>query len=455
MGSIYANAILTIGATGAAKRSEGCFLLNPKADGGPDSLYKYEVQLPIVISGCYMGKFFASPLMRWPSLRGPNLRTGRWAHRAWVLQESFFSKRIVHFGAFQVHWECQENIASQMRPFSNVLSPDSSKKITKPVVNIERWWSNLLLQYTDLNLSVDGDRLPAIASIAKEIAEIYKLTYVAGVYAEILPRCLAWAAAATKRKEHYWKRKPLLPPNEDPSQRASSWSWAHWEGHIATLNIDQNFHFVNHVGGMKVVERGDEHSHHQSSLLSWSQTRRVSREQRPMKTSELSAKGFCYFQSIFNRQVGMPWPWDSVFHAILHDDDQSRGGYLGNRGVVVFDDPINAAPLEFDLVPIGSVFKHTFLDDEFVDSGYWRIDMSLAAERVEEDKNSATHPTGESQVQGGDGEAVLLPERYRRLGLVMQVMWRVPERSKWDFFCCDLKMTVVKFSPCINRVMNW
>ncbi|KAI6357739.1 hypothetical protein MCOR25_007573 [Pyricularia grisea] len=151
----------------------------------------------------------------------------------------------------------------------------------------------------------------------------------------------------------------------------------------------------------------------------------------------------------------MPWPWDSIFHATRYADDQNRAGYRGNRGVVVFDDPINAAPLEFDLVPTGSVFKHSFLDDEFVDSGYWRIDMSLAAERAEEDKTSATHPMGESQVQGGGGEAVLHPERYWRLGLVMQVMWRVPGRNKWDFFCCGLKMTVVKFSPCINRVMNW
>lgn len=82
------------------------------------------------------------------------LEDSRWNRRAWVLQERFFPSRVVHFGAFQVHWECQEKTASQMRSFCEGPPADASKY--RPALTMERWWANSLQQYTDLELSVDG-----------------------------------------------------------------------------------------------------------------------------------------------------------------------------------------------------------------------------------------------------------------------------------------------------------
>ncbi|TLD32847.1 hypothetical protein PspLS_01622 [Pyricularia sp. CBS 133598] len=466
MGSIYANAVITIAATGAASSSEGCFLSNPKADGGAQSLYKQEARLPLVISGRYIGDMFAAPIWDVGSPKGmDDLRTelenSRWNRRAWVLQERFFSKRVVHFGTFQIHWECQEKIASQMRPFPK--GGTLSYKGTKPVFSMEQWWSRLLQQYTDLELSVDGDRFPAIASIAKEISETHQLTYVAGVYTETLPRCLVWAGAATGSyaSEDYDKPrlfevllgepKPLLPPDVDPSQRASSWSWAHWEGPIAMSSINKLSKFITHMGGIRVVERGDEHSRHQSLLVFWSQIRRVTRRRQRMKASELAAEGFAKFQPLFECHRSQAWPWNSVCHAIF-DGNQDRSSHLGNGGFVVFDDPVNAAPLEFDLIPIGSLYTYNFVG-EGTKHGYLRLDMSLAAELVEDDVDSAANLARQSQIPGERG-ATLMPKRYRRLGLVVQVRWRVPEDNFWEFLTCGPVLVFAELSPYINRMMR-
>ncbi|KAL8403006.1 hypothetical protein RB594_008315 [Gaeumannomyces avenae] len=261
MGSIYANALVTIAATGAANSSEGCFLSNPIAEGGSDSLYKHEAKLPIVISGRYIGDMFAAPLSMRRNLNGlegleAELAGSCWKDRAWVLQERFFSRRIVHFGASRVHWECKQMVASQMRPSAELRWRAASTK--KLVLNMEHWWCELISQYTSSELSVGGDRLPAIASIAKEIAQAHKLTYVAGVYAEMLPRCLVWAAVTNYPEDdrnRLWiacfKIKPLAHPYVYPSERVSSWSWAHWEGSIATLNIHSYNPFFKPYGWHK------------------------------------------------------------------------------------------------------------------------------------------------------------------------------------------------------------
>ncbi|KAL8342642.1 hypothetical protein RB598_004151 [Gaeumannomyces tritici] len=449
MGSIYANALVTITATGAANSSEGCFLSNPIAEGS-DSLYKHEVKLPIVISGRYIGDMFAAPLSMRRNLNGleglgAELTVSCWENRAWMLQERFFSRRIVHFGASQVHWECEQMVASQMRPFAELRWRAASTK--KPVLNMERWWCELLSQYTSSELSVDGDRLPAIASIAKEIAEAHKLTYVAGVYAEMFPRCLVWAAATECRPENDWVRiwnnhfkiKPLTHPCVCPSERVSSWSWAHWEGSIATLNIYRYGPFLSYMGGIKVVERGDEHSHHQSSLVLWSQIRRVTRSQRRMETSD-------------------QWPTASVCYAILRDDPEGSGG-TESEGFVVFDDPENAAPMEFDLVPVGTSYGTSYGTSDgtssLIWSRFWSVDISLAVKRV----GNEAADMKEARALGVEGGAALLPDRYRRLGLVVR-FWGCAFHKlgpfTWEPLACNATISFVRLSePFANGLMAW
>lgn len=60
--------------------------------------------------------------------------------------------------------------------------------------------------------------------LPRKLAETCNLGYVAGIYAEMLPRALVWAAATSQchDSEEYScssKTKPLLPPNAEPDQR--------------------------------------------------------------------------------------------------------------------------------------------------------------------------------------------------------------------------------------------
>ncbi|TLD19303.1 hypothetical protein PspLS_09757 [Pyricularia sp. CBS 133598] len=358
-----------------------------------------------------------------------------------------------------------ENFAA---PLGQILIYTRPEKLE--AFDVERWWSQLILRYADTKLSFDEDRLPAIASIAKEMAQAHELTYVAGLYAEMLPQCLVWAAAATgchrdinpsylgyfDHPEIDGDTEPLRRPNVNPSQRASSWTWAHWEGPIANMQLNQFAKFVGHMGGIKVIKQGDEHSHHQSSLVLWSHIYSVTRLQREMEQSEFVTVGTHQYLEILDHSRGRYyWPRHSVCYEITQCDPKSSGS-ARNDGFVVFDDPLNAAPMEFDLVPVGSLYKWCTGSSVFDEkSGFYRFDIALAVEPVQEDEGLQEQSANRIYVQRGEENSTLLPERYRRLGLAVRVAWRVPDDSGWEAIKAGLIMSFASLSPAVDWVMAW
>lgn len=109
MGSIYDNAWCCIVASHAHNSTEGCFvtrdsrLLQPCVYDPPPTLRspKYGNRpLHLVSVSLWKDNVDGAPLNS----------------RAWVVQERLLSSRIVHFGAEQVFWECQELAACESFP---------------------------------------------------------------------------------------------------------------------------------------------------------------------------------------------------------------------------------------------------------------------------------------------------------------------------------------------------
>ena len=108
MGAVYSNAVCTIASTGSASSTGGCFhgrstlSLKPCKIGvsSLDSL------LPEWIYACRDDVFdFQRNVDRSPL-----------SIRAWVQQERLLSRRILHFGAEMMYWECCRRSASELAP---------------------------------------------------------------------------------------------------------------------------------------------------------------------------------------------------------------------------------------------------------------------------------------------------------------------------------------------------
>ncbi|KAI1199185.1 heterokaryon incompatibility protein-domain-containing protein [Nemania serpens] len=236
MGSIYRNAYLTLAATKSSSSTGGLFAKTPDFEvsgttpTGEDYflVFREMIYHELSHSGSTASRF---PLMT----------------RAWVYQERMLSSRILHFGYYELFFECASasycecgNIGflgytdeiplpSAKLMYSSAL--ESTYVLGREKLSNEAWvkeksyyigriWRSQAMFYSALALTVASDRLPAISGVARAFSEKTKSPYLAGLFKDTLLDDLLWAT--------YNCRKPR------PSEwRAPSWSWVSIDTHIS------------------------------------------------------------------------------------------------------------------------------------------------------------------------------------------------------------------------------
>jgi hypothetical protein len=166
--------------------------------------------------------------------------------RAWVAQERFLSRRIIHFTHDLLFWECQESFTSEtyandhpdlfeeefgVRSLKTLLAKYASssfangdnaiRRDTDPhdAYEIYSRWRLFLEFYTSCKLTMGTDVLVALDGVSREIAAILQDEMIAGLWKGHLLSELCW---------HKYHDKPCRPPF--PS--APSWSWTSTTGPI-------------------------------------------------------------------------------------------------------------------------------------------------------------------------------------------------------------------------------
>jgi hypothetical protein len=237
MASIYANAELTLAATWCNGSGQSLF-----QDSGSSSA-------AVDIRDFDGTPVFLRPV--WPHYTARDAEDELHAEiewplltRAWVYQEKFLSRRMLHFMRNELFWECNKELDCQC----NWYRPSDSSA-SKPLVSIfkqpavSKQWGQILSEYTSCNLTFKSDSLPALAGIAKSFSwqrpEAGK--YLCGLWEREMESCFFWYLAEPARSRPEIGRMP-------------SWSWASVTGKVTCWGVSlEGIEFL----GAEVTYHGD------------------------------------------------------------------------------------------------------------------------------------------------------------------------------------------------------
>ncbi|KAF1956882.1 HET-domain-containing protein, partial [Byssothecium circinans] len=247
MQKVYSGAICTIAATAATNHGEGLFFArkpefirprwinttwSPKAiskDGNHDSKLRYPP------AGMYL---FENTDLWVEGVEETPLNM-----RAWVAQERHLSTRIMHFGAFQLFWECRKIKACESYPkiLPSWLSPhwshvgdagnDAATSLKQwPWGHLDRlyWsWMTFRIHYSMGAMTKESDKLVALMGVAEEVGQVLGDELVAGLWRKRFLVELCWSVFRNTY-EPIFEPVPLKPTK----WRAPTWSW------VSTNNQD-------------------------------------------------------------------------------------------------------------------------------------------------------------------------------------------------------------------------
>lgn len=114
----------------------------------------------------------------------------------------------------------------------------------------QQWRMNIVPTYTQLHLTKESDRLPALSAVVQGLENVLNDTYMCGLWRADLENGLTWSSGA------YGTNPPI--PGKPPSQyRAPSWSWASVEGPVdVCYDYEDDYEPIISVLDAKVTPAG-------------------------------------------------------------------------------------------------------------------------------------------------------------------------------------------------------
>lgn len=149
-------------------------------------------------------------------------------NRRWRIQEAVLPKRLLIFGKEQLHWVCQQNLASQSTAVRRMAPLTTFPSIAERLQNLNKvqsedvakdlahdYWYYVAEMSSRGKLTRAQHALPSIDHIASNIQRLTQGVYCAGLWLEDLVHGLLWI-----------KQAPCMLSHHGESRTAPSWSWA-------------------------------------------------------------------------------------------------------------------------------------------------------------------------------------------------------------------------------------
>ena len=235
MHAVYANCVLTIGASWAKDSGTGLFIERKPLYQQPCRVFK---------DACT--GFYIQPNITDPARFSIDDNVQNLEKRAWAVQERFLPARILSYRSFELRWDCLESHESESWPTKlrrraekmiaedigrqwmydpentalrqiSLLKTHSGRFDLDYMIDFYSHWNDILETYTRARLTFRSDVLVAFSGITKNVEKWTGLTNIFGMWKELLPLDLLW-----ERTDQGFQtiRYPSCP----------TWSWASWVG---------------------------------------------------------------------------------------------------------------------------------------------------------------------------------------------------------------------------------
>jgi hypothetical protein len=243
MGSIYANASITLALHSPQKSTEG---------------FLWRMQVPHwleISTSAATKRGTPSFWLELPSLEFESipmaLRNSSIVQRAWCLQELWLSPRILHIVENQFIWRCPHS-PTDLPGYEITIGTAPSADDTRAS---SECWYGLIEGYSSCFLTVSSDKLPAISGIHSQWPE----PHINGSHCGHL--------GIDVHNGLLWHRMDPKQPLKQRRDRAPSWSWASVDGNISylTLQCDSKFTITPDSGPItfkcRCNNKGAQYSH--------------------------------------------------------------------------------------------------------------------------------------------------------------------------------------------------
>lgn len=187
MDVVYANALCNIVATDSTEPTMGIFRTRSSSAIIPFTVTKKGMLFDthVVFNYFWTQTLYSSQLNR----------------RGWVLQERLLSRRVIHFGADQIYWECLEMDACEWWPSGRGYRQEKFKMLDlsarEPLVHLthmdtraEEAWIEIVRKYTSCQLTRSDDKLIALQGLTKVLEKRFQKRCLAGLWEDCMVRLL-------------------------------------------------------------------------------------------------------------------------------------------------------------------------------------------------------------------------------------------------------------------------
>ena len=153
-----------------------------------------------------------------------------WNHRAWTFQEQIFSRRLLIFGAADVSWECHcavwfegmQPVEGKCQKNDDIIAQGFAFAIPPNMDDYARH----VAQYNRRALTYPEDALDAFGGVLTTLATAFTGGFIYGLPVMFFDAALLWYNEAPLER-----RRPRR--QDSASRMPPTWSWAAWSGGIS------------------------------------------------------------------------------------------------------------------------------------------------------------------------------------------------------------------------------
>ncbi|KAH7274764.1 hypothetical protein MRS44_006982 [Fusarium solani] len=225
MSLIYKNAFVTLCSLGSSSCKQS-FLsrrlptinvdyqspCEPNMKGSYSMVLRGEVKLPTAIEMIDDGIRCAN------LFQDLDIFTASWLTRGWTFQEFHLSKRRLFIGRAGTHfsWNGDSNTSTQSEDGISTIGPG----LVSFVIDKDEWkatleklgefWHKVLYEYRQRQLTNESDHLPALAGLARWVADSSGARYLAGIWDTHLRTGLMWSCTLDSPEKDVDQERPSL-----------------------------------------------------------------------------------------------------------------------------------------------------------------------------------------------------------------------------------------------------